>query len=94
MDRATDVPESLAQMRRVLRPGGEPQPDPAASEPFPDDFDDLSTRTCFLCFVLEVPPSAAGWTIRVRLQRSLDVGSWSGASTAIRGRRLDGDGGP
>ncbi|MEU2862064.1 class I SAM-dependent DNA methyltransferase [Streptomyces mirabilis] len=28
--------------------------------PFPDDFDDLSTKTCFLFFVVEVPPSAAG----------------------------------
>ncbi|MFF7598668.1 class I SAM-dependent methyltransferase [Streptomyces mirabilis] len=37
----------------------EPQPDPAARELF-DDFDDLSTKTCFLFFVVEVPPSAAG----------------------------------
>lgn len=36
----------------------EPQPDPAARELFPDDFHALSTRTCFLFFVLEVPPSA------------------------------------
>ncbi|MFH9968754.1 class I SAM-dependent methyltransferase [Streptomyces mirabilis] len=38
----------------------EPQPDPAARELFPDDFEDLSTKTCFLFFVVEVPPSAAG----------------------------------
>ncbi|MET7607845.1 class I SAM-dependent methyltransferase [Streptomyces avermitilis] len=38
----------------------EPQPDPAARELFPDDFHDLSTKTCFLFFVVEVPPSAAG----------------------------------
>ncbi|MFD9012011.1 class I SAM-dependent methyltransferase [Streptomyces sp. NPDC059552] len=38
----------------------EPQPDPAARELFPDDFHALSTKTCFLFFVLEVPPSAAG----------------------------------
>ncbi|WP_310725605.1 class I SAM-dependent methyltransferase [Streptomyces sp. N2A] len=38
----------------------EPQPDPAARELFPDDFHDLSTRPCFLFFVVEVPPSAAG----------------------------------
>ncbi|TDC60064.1 class I SAM-dependent methyltransferase [Streptomyces hainanensis] len=36
----------------------EPQPDPAARELFPDDFHDLSTKTCFLFFVVEVPPSA------------------------------------
>ncbi|MFD0352364.1 class I SAM-dependent DNA methyltransferase [Streptomyces sp. NPDC127110] len=33
----------------------EPQPDPAARERFPDDFQALSTRPCFLFFVLEVP---------------------------------------
>ncbi|SOD66597.1 Methyltransferase domain-containing protein [Streptomyces zhaozhouensis] len=33
----------------------EPQPDPAARELYPDDFHDLSTRMCFLFFVLEVP---------------------------------------
>ncbi|MGW7381413.1 class I SAM-dependent methyltransferase [Streptomyces sp. NPDC054794] len=38
----------------------EPQPDPAARELFPDDFHDLSTKTCFLFFVVEVPPSAVG----------------------------------
>ncbi|MFG2987406.1 class I SAM-dependent methyltransferase [Streptomyces sp. NPDC048258] len=37
----------------------EPQPDPAARELFPDEFHALSTKTCFLFFVLEVPPSAA-----------------------------------
>ncbi|WP_435223186.1 class I SAM-dependent methyltransferase [Streptomyces sp. Tue6028] len=38
----------------------EPQPDPAARELFPDGFHDLSTRTTFLFFVVEVPPSATG----------------------------------
>ncbi|MFI8239304.1 class I SAM-dependent methyltransferase [Streptomyces sp. NPDC085866] len=38
----------------------EPQPDPAARELFPDGFRDLSTKTTFLFFVVEVPPSAAG----------------------------------
>ncbi|MEU6721419.1 class I SAM-dependent methyltransferase [Nonomuraea sp. NPDC046802] len=38
----------------------EPQPDPAARELFPDDFDDLSTKLSFLCFVVEAPPSDAG----------------------------------
>ncbi|MFF7888340.1 class I SAM-dependent methyltransferase [Streptomyces sp. NPDC020794] len=38
----------------------EPQPDPAARELFPDDFHDHSTKTCFLFFVVEVPPSATG----------------------------------
>ncbi|WP_405526891.1 class I SAM-dependent methyltransferase [Streptomyces avidinii] len=38
----------------------EPQPDPAARELFPDDFHALSTKPCFLFFVLEVPPLAAG----------------------------------
>ncbi|MGW4560831.1 class I SAM-dependent methyltransferase [Streptomyces sp. NPDC004561] len=38
----------------------EPQPDPAARELFPDDFHDLSTKACFLFFVVEVPPSATG----------------------------------
>jgi SAM-dependent methyltransferase len=38
----------------------EPQPDPAARELFPDGFHDLSTRPCFLFFVVEVPPSATG----------------------------------
>ncbi|MFF3314933.1 class I SAM-dependent methyltransferase [Streptomyces sp. NPDC003035] len=37
----------------------EPQPDPAARELFPDDFHALSTGTCFLFFVLEVPMVAA-----------------------------------
>jgi SAM-dependent methyltransferase len=35
----------------------EPQPDPAARELFPDSFDDLSTKPCFLFFVVEVPQS-------------------------------------
>jgi SAM-dependent methyltransferase len=35
----------------------EPQPDPAARELFPDAFHDLSTKTTFLFFVVEVPPS-------------------------------------
>ncbi|MFD8390966.1 class I SAM-dependent methyltransferase [Streptomyces sp. NPDC059680] len=39
---------------------GEPQPDPAARELFPDGFQDLSTTPHFLFFVVEVPPSAAG----------------------------------
>ncbi|MGW1756725.1 class I SAM-dependent DNA methyltransferase [Streptomyces mirabilis] len=38
----------------------EPQPDPAARELFPDDFPDLSTKPCFLFFVVEAPPSATG----------------------------------
>ena len=38
----------------------EPQPDPAARELFPNDFHDLSTKTAFLFFVVDVPPSAAG----------------------------------
>ncbi|MCO5972937.1 class I SAM-dependent methyltransferase [Actinoallomurus soli] len=38
----------------------EPQPDPAARELFPDDFQDLSTKPCFLFFVVEVPPPATG----------------------------------
>jgi SAM-dependent methyltransferase len=38
----------------------EPRPDPAARELFPDAFHDLSTKPCFLFFVLDVPPSAAG----------------------------------
>ncbi|MEV4116035.1 class I SAM-dependent methyltransferase [Nonomuraea sp. NPDC049695] len=38
----------------------EPQPDPAARELFPDDFEDFSNKLAFLCFVVEVPPSAAG----------------------------------
>ncbi|MER7661496.1 class I SAM-dependent methyltransferase [Streptomyces sp. NPDC096193] len=37
----------------------EPQPDPAARELFPDEFHALSTKTCFLFFIVEVPPSAA-----------------------------------
>jgi hypothetical protein len=35
----------------------EPQPDPAARELYPDDFHSLSTKMCFLLFVLEVPPA-------------------------------------
>ncbi|WP_406215790.1 class I SAM-dependent methyltransferase [Streptomyces decoyicus] len=38
----------------------EPQPDPAARELFPDEFHGLSTKTCFLFFVVELPPSATG----------------------------------
>jgi SAM-dependent methyltransferase len=38
----------------------EPQPDPAARELFPDGFHDLSTKTCFLFFVVEVAPSSGG----------------------------------
>lgn len=38
----------------------EPQPDPAARELFPDTFDALATKTCFLFFVVEVPPAAGG----------------------------------
>jgi ubiquinone/menaquinone biosynthesis C-methylase UbiE len=38
----------------------EPQPDPAARELFPDGFHDLSTKTTFLFFVVDVPPSATG----------------------------------
>jgi SAM-dependent methyltransferase len=38
----------------------EPQPDPAARELFPDDFPGLSTKPCFLFFVVEVAPSATG----------------------------------
>lgn len=38
----------------------EPQPDPAARELFPDAFHGLSTTPCFLFFVVEVPPPAAG----------------------------------
>ncbi|AKN74593.1 methyltransferase [Streptomyces sp. PBH53] len=34
----------------------EPQPDPAARDLFPEEFHDLSTTTCFLFFVVEVPP--------------------------------------
>ncbi|MGW9032712.1 class I SAM-dependent methyltransferase [Streptomyces sp. NPDC055722] len=37
----------------------EPQPDPAARELFSNDFQNLSTKTCFLFFVVEVPPQAA-----------------------------------
>ncbi|WP_406500146.1 class I SAM-dependent methyltransferase [Streptomyces sp. NBC_00846] len=35
----------------------EPQPDPAARELYPDDFHSLSTKMCFLFFVLEGPPA-------------------------------------
>ncbi|QHF95946.1 SAM-dependent methyltransferase [Streptomyces sp. NHF165] len=35
----------------------EPQPDPAARELFPEGFRDLSTRPCFLFFVLEARPA-------------------------------------
>lgn len=36
----------------------EPQPDPAARALFPDGFDALSTKPCFLFFVVEALPSA------------------------------------
>ncbi|MEU9295302.1 class I SAM-dependent methyltransferase [Streptomyces sp. NPDC048266] len=35
----------------------EPQPDPAAAELFPDGFRDLSTKPCFLFFVVEAGPA-------------------------------------
>ncbi|MFB7629843.1 class I SAM-dependent methyltransferase [Streptomyces sp. NPDC056149] len=39
----------------------EPQPDPAGRELYPDDFHGLSTKMCFLFFVLKVPvPPATG----------------------------------
>ncbi|QFY11646.1 methyltransferase domain-containing protein [Nonomuraea phyllanthi] len=38
----------------------EPQADPAARELFPDDFDEFQNKLSFLCFVVEVPQSAAG----------------------------------
>jgi SAM-dependent methyltransferase len=38
----------------------EPQPDPSAWDRFPDDVYDISTRPCFLFFVVEVPPPAPG----------------------------------
>jgi SAM-dependent methyltransferase len=38
----------------------ESQPDPAAREVFPDDFDDFATKLSILCFVVEVPLTAAG----------------------------------
>lgn len=38
----------------------EPQPDPAARELFPDGFHDLSTKPCFLFFVVEPLPSVTG----------------------------------
>ncbi|SDJ02603.1 Methyltransferase domain-containing protein [Nonomuraea jiangxiensis] len=37
----------------------EPQADPAARELFPDEIDDFTAKLSFLCFVVEVPPSAA-----------------------------------
>jgi len=33
----------------------EPRPDPSARDLFPDDFDDLATKPCFLFFVAEAP---------------------------------------
>lgn len=33
----------------------EPQPDPAARELYPDDFQRFSATMCYLFFVLEVP---------------------------------------
>ncbi|MGW4962568.1 class I SAM-dependent methyltransferase [Nonomuraea sp. NPDC004186] len=38
----------------------EPQPDPAARELFPDDFQDFADKLAFLVFVVEAPPSDAG----------------------------------
>ena len=38
----------------------EPQPDPAARDLFPGGFRDLSTKPCFMFFVVEVPPSVIG----------------------------------
>jgi hypothetical protein len=38
----------------------EPQPDPAARALFPAGFDDLSTKPCFLLFVVEALPSVTG----------------------------------
>lgn len=35
----------------------EPQPDPAARELYPDDFERFSATMCYLFFVLEVPPA-------------------------------------
>jgi hypothetical protein len=35
-------------------------PAPAARELFPDDFPGLSTKPCFLFFVVDVSPSATG----------------------------------
>jgi len=37
----------------------EPPPDPAARDRFPDDFRELSTKSCFLFFVVEVPCSGS-----------------------------------
>ncbi|MEU3528084.1 class I SAM-dependent methyltransferase [Streptomyces sp. NPDC038707] len=39
-----------------LRALSEPRPDPAARDLFPDGFHDLSTKPCFLFFVVEAPP--------------------------------------
>lgn len=52
----------------------EPQPDPAARDLFPDEFHDLSSKTCFLFFVVEVPPSTTGsddWPVADH-ERSID----------------------
>lgn len=38
----------------------EPQPDPTARDLFPDDFHDLSTKPCFLFFVVVASPPATG----------------------------------
>ncbi|KES07115.1 methyltransferase [Streptomyces toyocaensis] len=38
----------------------EPQPDPAARDLFPEAFRDLSTKPCFLFFVVQLPPTATG----------------------------------
>ncbi|MEU2448639.1 class I SAM-dependent methyltransferase [Streptomyces sp. NPDC012765] len=54
------VTDAFANAGFRLSAISEPQPDPAARELFPDDFHALSTKTCFLFFVLEAPPSAAG----------------------------------
>lgn len=40
-----------------LRQISEPQPDPAARELFPEDFEGLSTQLGFLFFVLQAPPA-------------------------------------
>ncbi|WP_240796545.1 class I SAM-dependent methyltransferase [Streptomyces sp. RFCAC02] len=37
----------------------EPRPDPAARELYPDEFDDLSTKMCFMLFALETPPATS-----------------------------------
>lgn len=51
---------------------GEPQPDPAARQLFPDGFHDLSVKPTFLFFVLEAPPSAARAECRLSRRCSYD----------------------